>query len=211
MLHDESVQWLHSGVSQTRHDGLPILPGFGSESDHRYDQKTSRRRRDAIAIWDLGKQYHLGHYGLEKDVTRAIELYEHAAELGVKGAHFYLGFLYGEGEDVEKDSDKAIRHYEAAAMCGHDVARFNLGCMEYNAENYDIALQHWMIAAKLGYEESLDEVKEMFMHGLATKAEYAEALRGCQSAVEQMRSLDRDEAKSLDLVQILSISNELKQ
>ena len=90
--------------------------------------------------------------------------------------------------------DKAIRHSEAAAMSGFVLARYHLGCMEYNAENYDLALQHWMISAKLGLQISLDEVKDLFMDGLATKDDYAGALRGYQSAVKEMSSPDRDEA-----------------
>ncbi|EJK64853.1 hypothetical protein THAOC_14369 [Thalassiosira oceanica] len=116
------------------------------------------------------------------DVTRAAELYERAAELGVKEAHYNLGALYANGSDVEKDMAKAFRHYEAAAMCGHAPARHNVGSMEYNDGNYDLALQHWMISAKLGHEGSLSYVKRLFMEGLATKADYAAALRGAAAA-----------------------------
>ena len=77
------------------------------------------------------------------------------------------------------------------------MARCNLGLVEHEAGNYDFALQHWMIAAKLGRQDSLDEVKNMFMDGLATKVDYAEALRGYQCAVEEMRSTDREEALAL--------------
>ena len=119
-----------------------------------------------------------------------------AAELGVKNAHYNLGVLYREGTDVEKETVKMIRHYEAAAMGGHVHARFSLGCAEGNAANCNLALQHFLIAAKLGHNDALDNVKAMFMSSLATKADYAEALRGYQSAVEEMRSPNRDEAKS---------------
>ena len=81
-------------------------------------------------------------------------------------------------------------------MCGDVDARYNLGNAEHRAGNYDFALQHWMIAAKLGYEISLNNVKSFFMNGLATKADYAAALRGYQNAVEEMSSPDRDEAKA---------------
>ncbi|EJK60473.1 hypothetical protein THAOC_19169, partial [Thalassiosira oceanica] len=160
---------------------------------------------DPAAIWNLGQQYCFGLLGLEKDVTRAVELLERAAELGVKEAHFSLGCLYDEGTDAEEDIARSIRHWEAAAMCGHVSARFNLGCGEDDAGNYDLALQHWMIASKMGHEMSLDCVKAMFMRGLATKADYAGALRGYQSAVEEMRSPDRDEASALGLDNILSM------
>ena len=157
---------------------------------------------DPVAIYTLGNQYEQGLYGLEKDVTRAVELYERAAELGVKEAHYNLGCMYREGTDVEKDTAKAIRHYEAAAMCGHVLARLNLGCMEGMAENHDLALQHSMISATLGHEGSLNGVKLLFMNGHATKGDYAAALRGYQNAIKEMSSTDRDEAKSLGLEEI---------
>ena len=105
---------------------------------------------------------------------------------------------------MEKDTAKAIRHYEAAAMRGYVLARFNIGCEERRARNFDLALQHWMIAAKLGHEKSLHNVKVMFMKGLATKDDYAEALRGYQSAVEEMNSPYRD-ALSLGVDNVLSM------
>ena len=148
---------------------------------------------DPVAFFALGIQYQVELYGLEKDVTRVVELYERAAELGVKEAHFNLGVLYAEGKEVEKDLVKAFQHYEAAAMFGDVDARYNLGCEEEDAGNYDLALQHWMISAKLGREKSLNCIKFMFMNGFATKADYAAALRGYQSAIEEMSSHERDE------------------
>ena len=149
---------------------------------------------DPVAIWQLGNKYQFGQLGLEKDVTRAIELYERAAELGVKEAHFALGVLYHGGKEVEEDMDKAFCHYETAAMSGYVLARYNLGLLDYKAGHCDLALQHWMISAKLGCEKSLDKIKSFFIKGLATKADYAAALRGYQSAIEEMSSPDRDEA-----------------
>ncbi|EJK48881.1 hypothetical protein THAOC_32285 [Thalassiosira oceanica] len=159
-----------------------------------------RKRIDAgdpVAILFLGNKYRFGEYGLEKNMTSAVELYERAAELGVKEAHFSLGVLYDEGADVEKDTAKAIKHYEAAAMGGHVYARYNLSIIEGIAGNHVIALQHMMISAKLGHEKSLSNVKRLFMAGLATKADYAAALRMYQNAVEEMSSPDRAEANAV--------------
>ena len=151
---------------------------------------------DPVAIHHLGHTYRTGDNGLEKDVTRAVELLERAAELGVKAAHRNLGCMYGEGTDVEKDTAKAMLHWEAAAVKGDVLARANLGLVEDEAGNYDLALQHFLISAKLGHQGSLNNIKDMFMDALATKADYADALRGYQSAVEEMRSPDRDEART---------------
>ena len=150
---------------------------------------------DPLAMWELGNEYADGRNGLEKDATRAIELWERAAELGAKEAHFSLGCLYNEETDVEKDTAKAMLHWEAAAVMGNAAARYNLGWEERAAGNHDLALQHFLISVKLGDQDSLNRIKNMFMKGLATKADYAEALRGHQSAVEEMRSPDRDEAR----------------
>ena len=90
-------------------------------------------------------------------------------------------------------------------MWGHVASRHNLGCMEGNAGNHDLALQHFLISAKLGYENSLSNVKILLMKGIANKADYAVALRGYQHANEEMSSPDRDEAKSLGLDEIKKI------
>ena len=73
-------------------------------------------------------------------------------------------------------------------MFGDAHARFNLGCEENYAGNHDLALQHWMISAKLGDQKSLNKVKGFFMDGLACKDDYAGALRGYQNAMEEMSS-----------------------
>ncbi|EJK77330.1 hypothetical protein THAOC_00844 [Thalassiosira oceanica] len=153
---------------------------------------------DPMAIWNLGSQYCFGQCGLEKDMTRAVELYERAAELGEKEAHYNLGVLYAKGAaDVEKDTTKAFRHNEAAAMSGHVSARYNLGYMECEDGNYDLSLQHLMISANLGHDNSMNNLKPALLDGLVTKADYAAALRGYQSAIEEMSSPDRDHAKAL--------------
>ena len=56
-----------------------------------------------------------------------------------------------------------------------------------------------MIPAKLGHDMSLNAVKDLYMNGLATKSDYAGALRGYQFAVEGMSSPDRVEARALML------------
>ncbi|EJK43863.1 hypothetical protein THAOC_37650 [Thalassiosira oceanica] len=152
---------------------------------------------DPMAICCRGSQYADGSHGLQKDVARAVELYERAAELGSKDAHLKLGGLYLRGKDIEQDEAKAIRHLQAAAVEGDALARGLIGSFEHYSENYILALQHFMIAAKLGHQPALSNIKKMFTNGHATKADYAEALRGHQSAIDEMRSPDRDEALAL--------------
>ena len=47
-----------------------------------------------------------------------------------------------------------------------------------------------------------NNVKFLFTKGLATKDDYAGALRGYQSAIEEMSSPERDESSNLDFNQL---------
>ena len=161
--------------------------------------KIQRRadKGDAEAMNHLGEQYFYGDLGLAKDVPRAIELWTEAAELGSLDAHFQLGDTYYDGNGVEEDKPRGIHHWQQAAMKGHALSRHNLGAIEYGEGNYELAVQHYMISAKMGYEQSLNSIKRRFIKGRATKAQYAEALMGYQTAVEEMKSPQRDIAKRL--------------
>ncbi|EJK70901.1 hypothetical protein THAOC_07702 [Thalassiosira oceanica] len=150
---------------------------------------------DADAIYMLGNKYYHGELGLAKNVPRAIELWTEAAELGSLDAHYQLGDSYYYGDGIEKDKSRGIQHWQEAAMNGDAESRHELGHVEYNNGNHLLAVQHCMISAKMGYEKSLNSIKEMFKEGHATKAQYAEALLGYRDAVEEMKSPQREEAK----------------
>ena len=152
---------------------------------------------DVEAISFLGEQYYYGELGLAKDVPRAIELWTEAAELGSIDAQAALGLVYCTGDGVEEDKSRGIRHWEQAAMKGQVFSRHNLGDVEYNKQNYELAVQHWMISSKMGDEDSLNRIKYMFKMGQATKEQYAEALLGYRDAVEETKSPQREEAKRL--------------
>ena len=156
-------------------------------------------KRDAEAISHLGERYYFGTLGLAKDASRAIELWTEAAELRLSDAHSQLGEIYYHGDGVEEDKPRGIHHWQQAAMKGHAGSRHNLGTAEIPEGNYELALKHWMISAKMGYKESLDAIKRRFIKGHATKAQYAEALRGYQTAVQEMKSPQREEAKRFGL------------
>ncbi|EJK45768.1 hypothetical protein THAOC_35601 [Thalassiosira oceanica] len=151
---------------------------------------------DAEAISFLGNNYYHGSLGLAKDIRRARELWTEAAELGSLDAHFGLGRIYYIGNDAKEDKPRGIHHWQQAAMKGHVQSRHMLGFVEHDNGNYDLAVQRYMISARMGYEVSLNAIKGMFREGRqATKAQYAEALLGYRDAVEEMKSPQREEAK----------------
>ena len=152
---------------------------------------------DAEAMPFLGDMYYIGRHGLAKDVPRAIESWTEAAELGSVQAHHSIGHIYYFGNGVEIDKPRGSHHWQQAAMNGHADSRHFLGFVECENGNHLLAVQHWMISAKIGYEKSLNGIKGMFKLGHATKAQYAEALMGYRDSVEETKSPQREEAKRL--------------
>ena len=154
-------------------------------------------KNDPEAINLLGGTYAHGGLGLQKDACRAVELWTEAAELGSVEALYNLGLLYYNGDGVKENKAKGVQFFERAAMQGHVQSRNNLGCDEGDKGNYDRAVRHLLISARMGHKGSVEMIKMLFMGGVATKEQYAQALKGYQDAVEEMKSHDRDEAKRL--------------
>ena len=156
-------------------------------------------KKDPEAIFFLGGLYAQGGLGLQKDARQAVELWTEAAELGSVDALFNLGIVYYQGMGVQEDKAKGAEYYKKAAMRGHVESRFNLGCFEGKKGNYDRAVRHWLISAKMGDRDSVENIKKVFMGGIATKEHYTQALKGYQDAVEETKSHDRDEATRLGI------------
>jgi TPR repeat protein len=148
------------------------------------------KANDPVAIFQMGVTCFD-----EGDYVGAVEYFTKAAALGSAMAHFNLSVLYRKGQGVEKDMKKEIYHLEIATIGGHAGARFNLGYYEWNNGRPERAMKHWIIAAKLGYDDSLDEVKKGFVDGIVSKEEYAAALRGHQAAVDATKSEQREAAE----------------
>jgi TPR repeat protein len=130
------------------------------------------------------------------DYDKAVEYWTKAAELGNAEAHYQLGCTYGNGEGVEKNEEKAVYHYEKAAIGGHPIARHNLGCHEQGNGNMERAVKHWIIAAKLGDEDSMKALLPNYKEGYISKEEYGATLRTHQAAVDATKSAQREKALS---------------
>jgi len=157
---------------------------------------------DAEALITMGNFYRHGQFGLPSDRDKAMELWQKAAELGSAHANFRIGFKYMCSDQslfgwhwIRKN---ARHHYEIAAMKGHTEARHELGRFESCPFecNMPRATKHWIIAAKAGYNGSMEEIKKLFLagNGEVTKEEYAQTLREWYDACAEMKSDQRDEA-----------------
>ena len=151
---------------------------------------------DPEALRTLGFHYTFGSDGFPEDHTKAVELYKRASELGSAAGHYNLGKSYILGRGVDKDVKKAIHHFQIAAMMGNELARHNLGTMEWKNGKHVRAMRHYMISAKSGKYESLENVKIGFKKGIVTKEDLEKTLRCYQASQDEMRSDDRDRAKA---------------
>eukprot|EP00577_Skeletonema_sp_RCC1716_P020505 CAMPEP_0113416604 /NCGR_PEP_ID=MMETSP0013_2-20120614/25207_1 /TAXON_ID=2843 ORGANISM="Skeletonema costatum, Strain 1716" /NCGR_SAMPLE_ID=MMETSP0013_2 /ASSEMBLY_ACC=CAM_ASM_000158 /LENGTH=296 /DNA_ID=CAMNT_0000303675 /DNA_START=113 /DNA_END=1003 /DNA_ORIENTATION=- /assembly_acc=CAM_ASM_000158 len=147
-------------------------------------------KNDPVAIREIGKKhYHKGGY------DTAFEYWTKAAELGNASAHYNLSHLYRKGEGVEKDEKKGWYHLEEAAIAGHPDARYNLACHETRNKRFDRAVKHFIIAANLGHDESIQQLKKCYKYGDVSKDDFAAALRAHQAAVDATKSPQREAAK----------------
>jgi hypothetical protein len=187
----------HANRKREREQGLEPRCAFcrepTSKSQEEQIKQTMERikNNDSVAMTEMGKKYHQkGEY------DKALEYYAKAAELGNANAHSLLGALYYRGNGVEEDVEKAIHHWEHAAIAGHTVARGLLGFHEKKNGRSDRAAKHYIIAANLGCNISLQSVKKLFVAGIVSKEDYAAALRAYQAAVDATKSAERERAEA---------------
>jgi TPR repeat protein len=148
------------------------------------------KKNDPVALSYMGKQL-LG----KGNYRKALEYLTKAADLGDADAHCGLGYLYYYGDGVDKDEEKEAYHFEQAAIGGHPQARGLLADREMDNGRFDRAAKHLIIAANLGDDRSLQEVKDLFVEGIVSKEEYASALRGYQTSVNETKSAEREEGE----------------
>eukprot|EP00984_Skeletonema_dohrnii_P025409 scaffold14570_cov90-Skeletonema_dohrnii-CCMP3373.AAC.2 len=148
---------------------------------------------DPVAMLKVGISYFN-----DRDYESAFAYFTTAAELGDVMAHYNLSILYKKGKGVEKDKEMELFLLEEAAIGGHPDARYNIGLYEEINGRTDRAVKHWIIAANLGHDESLIELKECYANGDVSKDDFAAALRSHQAAVDATKSPQREEAAEAD-------------
>ena len=137
---------------------------------------------DPLALMEFGREI------AKKDKQNGFKYLTKAAELGNADAHYELSVMY------EKDEMKEMHHLEKAAIRGHPDARYNLGVCEENNGRVDRAVKHWIIAANLGHDPSIQALKNGYKYGDVTKDDFAAALRAHHAAVKATKSPQRETA-----------------
>ncbi len=181
----------HREIEQGLEERCPYCRELMPKANEEMDQNLMKRAtaNDPIALFDMGVTCYK-----ERDYEGAVGYYAKAAALGNADAHFNLSAMYQLGEGVEKDKKKEMYHLEEAAIGGHPMARNNLGAYEGINGRNDRAMKHFIIAANLGNDDSLENVKKGFALGFVSEEDFEAALRGHQAAVDETKSEQREEA-----------------
>jgi TPR repeat protein len=93
------------------------------------EHRDTTLRREAMSA--MADSYRLGR-AVPVDMQAALELYNHAAELGMGRAAFNAGLIFenaGQGKHAAPDFGQAARFYQMAADLGYVPARTNLGVL----------------------------------------------------------------------------------
>ena len=138
----------------------------------------------------MGKKRHN-----EGDYENALKYYTKAAELGEIDAQYKLATMYDGGLGVDKDEKKEVYHLEKAAICGNPNARHNLAIIEEKNGNIERSVKHLIIAANLGLEDSMKPLWRYYSAGYITKEDLDATLRSHQTAIDAMKSEQRDAAE----------------
>jgi hypothetical protein len=143
-----------------------------------YSQALASCKMAAEEGSDRESQYALGlmfakSRGVEKDLKKAAEWIEKAAEQGQANAQNYIGTMYQDGEGVTQDNQKAIEWISKAAEQGEAVAQNNLGVIYSNGElvnkDYNKAAEWIRKSANQGYATAQFELGYMYQEGLGVK------------------------------------------
>jgi hypothetical protein len=162
------------------------------ESEDEFDKNRMKRveANDPVAMCEMGvHRYHEG------DHDGAFQYWTKAARLGDVESHYTLSIMYQQGGGVEKDEKKQVHHLEEAAIGGHPGARYNLGCHEWDNDRYERAVKHFITAANLGHDGSMEQLKSCLKRGLVSTDNFATALHAHQASIDATKSPQRKKAE----------------
>ena len=129
-LQSEDIYYLYELLEKTDRE-LRRIPNLGTKS--LIEIKTVLislnwelgQQLDAETQYNLAVRYYEGD-GVERNLTRAFDLYTRAARKGYVEAQYSLAYMYSKGDGVEKNLQEAIRLWTEAVGQGHPESQRSL-------------------------------------------------------------------------------------
>ncbi len=164
---------------------------------------------DPAAAFEVAARYAAGDH-VSKDLAKAAEWYQRAAEGGVAVAQYRLGSLYERGQGVTKDLVKAVDWYQRAADQGNVNAMHNLAVLMSEGvsgkPDQEKALQWFLAAADYGVRDSQYNLGVIYARGLGTQQDLVASYKWFAIAAAQG---DSDAGARRDEVAKLLSGNDL--
>ena len=161
--------------------------------------KRLMKRNDPEAFIHMAMEYGSGERTLQSD-TKSIEMYIRAAELGNSNAFVTLGNHYRMGSIVERDALKSLEYYEIAAKKGSVEAHKYLAGFHGRNGNDHERIEHLKVVASAGDQIAMGDLMWCYkdQDDLISKEDLARTLRTFQTSSNEMKSKDRENARSFE-------------
>ncbi|MCH7296809.1 tetratricopeptide repeat protein [Acinetobacter higginsii] len=115
----------------------------------------------------------------DKDIHKALDYFERAAQFNHPSSQYRLATLYAEGVDVHQNDDKAFFWYQKAAHAGVIEAQNNLGAFyalgRGVTQDYEQACYWFIQAMQKGDASAINNMGEMYENGYGVEQNYSEA------------------------------------
>ncbi|GIL02428.1 MAG: hemagglutinin [Alphaproteobacteria bacterium] len=154
---------------------------------------------DGEALFEVARRYTEGD-GVDRDLAKAAEWYEHSARSGLPLAQYRLANFFEKGHGVGVDLKKAVMWYQRAAEQGNALAMHNLAVLYTSGvvgEGPELkAAVHWFgKAAELGVKDSQVNLGILYARGMGVGEDLVEAYKWFAVAA---RAGDQDAAAKRD-------------
>ncbi|MFH0799001.1 MAG: PDZ domain-containing protein [Pseudomonadota bacterium] len=145
-------------------------------------------QKDAVALYNLALAYYQGS-GVPKDMKKAVELLQRAADLNYSMAQAYLGMMYANGEGVPQDYAKAVEWYRKSAEQGNAFGQASLGVMYAKGhgvpQDYAKAMELFRKSADQGNADGQSNLGVLYAKGDGVPQDYAKAAELFKKSAEQ--------------------------
>ncbi len=135
------------------------------------------------AQFNLALLYSRGQ-GVDRDPSKAAQLFESAANQGLVQAQYNLGLAYLTGNGVAKNEDAAISWFQKAAELGDPNAADNLGTILENHNDYANAMKWYRKAADAGIAEADFNIGSLYDLGKGVPPDATQAMQWYQKGAE---------------------------
>jgi len=164
---------------------LGIFPLFADDPDLKTIQDKAAQG-DALAEFQLGRAYHLGH-GVPQDFAKAADLYRKAAAQGNEKAMYNLGYIYLNGQGINQDVATAKQWFQKSAEKGLAAAQLEIALIYYDgpagSQKDDALAFKWLtLAAKQDNPQAEFDLAYLYQHGKGVPQDVPQATQWYEKA-----------------------------